>query len=558
MARKSREGTTTGTTGPPRRQFGVVTSRGKLVRQGALDAFSAKKSAPGRPDSEESGQVPKGEHLFRGQYGPEGLVEPPYDLEVLAELPDMNTWHKRCTNTKAQDVAGLGYEIVPLVEGDEPDEEDKAKLEAFYRDLSTPISATIRNMLIDLDTFGFAAIEMVRQDRDPNGDPQELYHLQADTVRVHKRGDRYQQRKGRMKKWFRDVDYAEVPIDSRTGQARGEEPARYRRGRGRPRKEERALPATEVMWFRHYTHKSEHYGSPPVLPALSAIYGDQAQARFNTAFFDNYGMPAWAVFITGDYDEGGPADPADPDGPTVLEAQIEEQFQSFAEEPHSIMTVFVPSNKGEGTKEAPGGVEVEFVKLDVEVKDSSFRMYRLDNRDEVIQAHGVPKGRIGIREEGQLAGSSSREDTEIYKTSVLKPLAEAVDSVFTRYVHQGGFGIEGWAFRLKMLDTRDEKRDEEVAEKRVNRITLLVEKGLMTPNDAREELGYKRIEPGDPAYHEDLDRLRAAPLSGRTRARDADVWREDAPDTGREEPMEREEIDKKKENLGAGGRRDGF
>jgi len=46
------------------------------------------------------------------------------------------------------------------------------------------------------------------------------------------------------------------------------------------------------------------------------------------------------------------------------------------------------------TMEGQGEVNIEFKPLSTEVKEASFRLFRQDNRDEILAAHGVPPYRM--------------------------------------------------------------------------------------------------------------------------------------------------------------------
>lgn len=446
--------------GKGKRPFGVVTGRGEFVRQETVEQYAVKSGEV------ESGQIRKGEDIFGGLYGLESLQEPRLSPMALIRLPEINTYHRRACQTKAEDIAGVGVEVVPEYDGKEGSERDKETLEVFIREQPAPFSSTLRKFQYDYEVLGYGAIELVREGNRPDGDPVGLFHVPAHTVRVHRRGDRYRQKRGRVDRWFKDVDF-DIPIDRDTGQATSNT----------------GKMATELMWFQNYDPEDDYYGCPDIVPALDAIKGEQGRSKYNIAFFDNYGIPSWAVFITGDYEEGEKED----NGKTALENMIEDTLRGFSDEPHSPAVFYIPSAQtGGGSKEELGRVEVNFERLDTEVKDASFEMYRTANRDEVITSHAVPPYRMGLVIEGSLGGNVARETTEIYKHSVIGPREEALESVFLRYLIKGGFGIEGWKIKLREIDTRDREADR-------NHVVSLVNAGLMTPNEGREMLGIDKI-----------------------------------------------------------------
>ena len=163
-------------------------------------------------------------------------------------------------------------------------------------------------------------------------------------------------------------------------------------------------------------------------------------------------MPAYAIFVSGNFDPGE----IDEEGRTEMEKMIEEHFAELAKNPHSTLILSIPT---EGREEE---VKIEFKALSTEVKEASFRLYRNDNRDEILSAHGMPPYRIGVNETGSLGGSTAIESTEIYKMSVIEPRQEMLEAAINRYIVWGAFKVDDWEFKLAEIDTTDEKADLEI------------------------------------------------------------------------------------------------
>lgn len=447
--------------GPSRSPFCYVTKAGKVVRQDILDQYAVK-------EKEGSQQLPVDK--FGGQYQQDKLVQPLYNPETLAGITEINAYHARCCQTKARDIAGLGFIMSPLVEN--PSEEQKFKLEDFM-DKQMNFSDTCYRHQYDIEVVSYGAFEVVREGNSHDGVVERIYHIPSHTLRIHSEGNKVQQRRGNKKRWFKifgydkDVHY-ETGIEHEFG----------------------ALPendrATEIIWNSLYSQRSDFYGTPDIVPALGAVHGDASRRDYNLNFFENFGVPAYAVFITGDYDPG----PYDEDEERYeLERTIEEHMQALAENPHSTLVLTIPSREG-GTS----GVDVRFQPLAVDVKDASFRLYRKDNRDEVIIAHGVPPYRIGVVETGSLGGSTARESTKIYKSSVVKPRQNILESLLNDYIVRGSLEITDWELRFIELDTEDEGHD-------IKMVTELFGIGVMRIRDVIQLYG-KRFgledDPDDP------------------------------------------------------------
>jgi len=441
--------------------FCYVTSKGKAVRSDVMDNYAIK-------GDEGSRQMPLDK--FASLYATDRVIQPLYNPEALAAVLEMNACHARCCSVKARDTAGLGYSLEPTVEN--PAEGQKETLREFL-EAQEGLTTMFYRQQYDVEAIGYGAIEVVREQHRADGVPVKMVQVPAHTLRMHSSGNKVVQRRGNKKTWFK-VFGKELDVDHYTG---------HEHDFGSLQPERRA---TEIIWNNLYSQRSDYYGIPDIVPALGAVHGDISRRDFNLNFFDNFGVPAYAVFITGDYDPG----PVNPDtGRTELEEQIEEHFSALADKPHSTMVLTVPTREG-----GAGDVQIKFQPLSVDVKDASFRLYRKDNRDEVIVAHGVPPYRIGVAEEGSLGGNTAKESTEIYKDSVIKPRQEVLEEVINKHVVRDGLQITDWRFSFAEIDTQDEAHDLEM-------VKALFDMGAMRIRDVIQRYGEKygiEDDPDDP------------------------------------------------------------
>lgn len=432
------------------RPFGIVTKHGKFVPENVLARYSIK-------EDEKSRQL-----VAKGQG--KNLVEPLYNPNTLAQVLELNTYHYRCCRVKALDIAGLDWKLEGIVE--EPDEGERRLLEDFFDNLPEPPTSLFKKVMFDFEAIGYGAIELVRENYSHDGQPALLNHIPAHTLRIHTDQNRFCQIRGNKKRWFRRVGY-EMDVNLDTG-AEAEAGTLSEEKRG-----------TEVIFLTNYTPRSDYYGMPDIVPGLGAIHGDVSRRNYNIAFFDNYGVPAYAVFVTGNFEDEEILDGAgEPTGQTYLEREIEEHFRELAKNPHSTLILSVP------TKDRTGEVKIDFKPLSTDVKEASFRLYRKDNRDEVLVAHGVPGYRIGITEAGSLGGDVARETTEIYKRSVIEPRQEQIESLINKHILWEGFEVEGWRFKFADIDTEDEAHDYKI-------LRGLFEMGAVTPNQLIRHFGDK-------------------------------------------------------------------
>jgi len=447
-------------TNTSRRPFCYVTNGGKAIRQEVLDGYSVASKSKAMP------QVDAFASYYRGL----DLVEPLYNPYALTNLLELNTYHMRCVKTKARDTAGLGWDLKSTVESPSAASlKLRQHIIDVFKDMPMSILEVLDRACTDWETISYGAIEVTRVNQDVEGEFAQLVHVPSPDLRVHRQKNKYAQIVRAKKRWFKRIGY-EMDVDMDTGEEMplGTMPLAQR--------------ATELIFWTNYSPRSSYYGLPDIMPAVGAMQGDLSRRDYNISFFDNFGVPAYAVFITGNFDPGEPVDQdglPDPTGKTPLEREIEGHFDEIARNPHSVLILSLPS-----VADAEGDVKIEFVPLAKEVREASFRLYRMDNRDEVIAAHGVPLNRLGINEIGALSGSTAEVSTEIYKTSVIGPRQEVIQTMINRSIVWGMFGAYDWHFELSPIDTTDEKHDIDIAKE-------LFSVGGVTPNELIRKFGQR-------------------------------------------------------------------
>ena len=132
-------------------------------------------------------------------------------------------------------------------------------------------------------------------------------------------------------------------------------------------------------------------------------------------------------------------------------------------------------------------VEIEIKPLAVEIRDSSFRMFRTDNAEEIRVAHGVPGRLIGLTEKGGLGGAGEgTAQQEIFKYHVIEPKQTRLEYRINNFLIKRGFGIDDWELRFKEIDVTDEAKVAEIVNK-------LVRLGVITINEARRSMNQKPL-----------------------------------------------------------------
>lgn len=401
----------------------------------------------------------------------DGVLSPLYDPSKLNELLELNTWHERCVDAIAGDIAGQGWSLKPKTGIENPNEDQKKLIEEFLHKLRPSIIDLIYKKRYDERANGNGVWEIIRT----NGRESPLYnikHIPSHTIRRLNDGIRAVQKVGAKKVYF-------VIMGKNKTKIAGHDvyfDVHYKTGEISYKKLPESERANEIIFTKIYTPRTKFYGNPKIVPAIRVIYGDINRANYNADFFKNYGVPAFAVTVTGDFDPGPEPDDEDYKEEKTLKYKISKQLKEVIKNPHSAVTILIPSEGEEGN------VEVKLEPLSVDIKEASFRLYRKDNRDEIIAAHGVDPSRLGISEAGKLNGTNSEELDSSYKTSLIKPGQRREEEDFNYYILNLGFNITDWEFKLLDNDPRNIKKDWDMTKE-------AFETGFITRNEGRDFVG---------------------------------------------------------------------
>ena len=247
-----------------------------------------------------------------------GLVNPPLDLDRLAEFYNESTWHRNAVRVKARDMVGHGWTLErEFEEGADPpgSAAEKEVLDSFFwngaiegfansDDIDPPMplylstSEVMERVVIDQDTIGNGYLAVIREDRAVEL-PRWYAQVQASKMRPHKDRVRFKWQDGRTNYlWFKRFG-APVDVHVKTGEVRPLD----------------SLPvlerASEVIHFATYAPTDDYYGLPNITPAIGAMVLDLLARDFNVKFLDNNAIPQYAVIMEGIEEEDVPEETRD-------------------------------------------------------------------------------------------------------------------------------------------------------------------------------------------------------------------------------------------------------
>lgn len=389
------------------------------------------------------------------------VIQPPYNLDYLAALYDKSSPHAASIRAKVKNIVALGYDFVESestkgvldrAEGDEKRLQTirrklaRAKGEIFEWLDSCNEEDTFTETLIkvwtDYESTGNGYLEIGRK---TNGQIGYIGHIPATSMRVRKARDGFVQIISNNAVFFRNYG------DKKTKDPIGQD--------ARP---------NEVIHLKKYSPSNGYYGVSDIIPALTAVVGNDFSARFNLDYFENKAVPRYVIIIKGATLSSS------------AEQNILEFFQSSIKGKNH-RTIYVPLPADEDGKKA----EFKMEPVETGTQDSSFNNYRKNNLNEILMAHGVPITKVSVAEGISLAAAKDLDKT--FKEQVCRPeqsiLEQKLNKVFKELT-------DVFKFKLNELSLTDEDTQSKIDER-------YLRMQVLTPNEPRARMGMPGLKGGE-------------------------------------------------------------
>ena len=398
------------------------------------------------------------------------ILNPKYNPYDLVALLDLYTYHASCVEAVAMDTSGINYTLKPI-EDTEPIEAEKERFVEVLDNCTPSINTHLQRLVYDRRAIGYGALEVIREDKSES-DIIRLKHIPAQTLRRHADLKRVLHITPSGKRvWFviygknYDDKGNKCDVHADTGHFHPYNTL------------EPHEKANELLWSMEYAPGTDYYGRPPIVSCLGSIKGDIGAVKYNNSFFENYGMPKFAITVTGDFaDYDVDPDDEDYDVTQTLRYKIGQQIKEVIKNPHSAICITIPSEGEEGN------VDLQITPLSVQTEEGHFRMYRKDTRDEVLHAHHVDPSRLGIFDSGNLNGSNSEATMSSYKYGTIAPIKSEMESLINQIGTE--LGITSWRFSIEDVAPIDYTKDLALAE-------FLFQRGAMTIKELIDNFGGK-------------------------------------------------------------------
>jgi PBSX family phage portal protein len=409
-------------------------------------------------DGARSNQINPGT-VFRNGYGMFDVITPPWNLYELANYYDTSFANHSAIDAKVENIVGLGYDFEvakrtmlklestadkeAVTRARKRIERAKVELRDWLENLNQDDSftGTMMKFYTDVQATGNGYLEV---GRTVNGEIGYLGHIPATTMRVRRLKDGYVQIIGQKVVYFRNFA-ANNPNPITTD--------------NRP---------NEIIHFKSYSPLNTFYGIPDIMSAINSLHGDQLASQYNIDYFGNKAVPRYVVTLKG----------------AKLSSDAEEKMFRFLQTSlrgQSHRTLYIP---------LPGDTDnnkVEFKMEPIEngIQEASFKEYSKQNRDNVLMAHQVPLSKIGGADSSNIASALAQDRT--FKEQVARPAQKGLEKIINKMIRERTDIVD---FKFNELTLTDEIAQSQILER-------YVKMQIMTPNEARAELGLPQRQDGD-------------------------------------------------------------
>lgn len=412
------------------------------------------------------------------EYGTEWKT-PEYPLKFLAGLLDVNLFHYDCCEMVGLDCVKNGYDVVKTGTDTLYIDEAKQELTGWLNNLPTPILDMFQEVIFDYEGVGCCGSEIIRE--TTLGSPiVDFNHLKVTNCKLHTDDIRLVMELHGKKVWFviygrnYDDDGNLLYCNRHTGELSTESWGVDD-------------DAHEVLWWREYKTGCNDYGSARITKALDILELEIGRTNFNIKFFENYGLPAFAVYITGNFrdEEQNRYLPDGSENPNfdvtkTLRYRLAKQIEEVIKNPHSAVVLSLPTTIGSGD------IHVQFVPLSTDIKEASFRMMRQDNKDDICSVHKISSNLVGASKTGALGGNVVEAETAVYQENKIQPIQKVFTNPFNKLLHDEvgvTFRYDNSGLSFKLLELLKQDMDIEL-----DRAIKELDNGLITLYDAQVKL----------------------------------------------------------------------
>lgn len=369
-------------------------------------------------------------------YGDE-CIEPPFNPLELDKLRDISGLHDICITVKCEDAIFNGKKIISTT-GDNIPFEFENLLNDFNFD------EECESFLEDLETFGYAGLELIREN---NGVLKSVNHIPSLYLRMCRDKKRVKQKINATERYFKLYD----PLETRN--------LNYQTGQFDDNITSETI-ANEIIWFNTKSSESKVYGRPKYLSELDAILTDNAIIEYQQGHFKAHGIPNYIITVTGSIEESEDYTIDD------WETDLEEEFKNISNEPGTALCVVIPSQDDDK-------INVNVTKIGEEKKEGSFIELTESVSARIRRIHQVPMERLGDSDSSGIASNRTEMLLKNYSKSTVGNLQKRMSNLINKIIMESIF--ETMEYKIEYLPVNFDEED-----KVLDRGIRLLQNGAIT------------------------------------------------------------------------------
>ena len=374
-------------------------------------------------------------------------LSPPADRTEWLELYKKHVWAYAGVFSIAATIAKLGRKVVKYDRKTREQEEDWEHPLLYLLDYPNPQTTgydLTERTVVHLESCGNAYQEIVYEDRttkDTSANqvakatrvPLELWSLRPDYVTPQPKKDG----SGVEKWWFQVKKYAR----------------------------RRSFEVDQILPFAYTDPMDELFGMGSLQPAIDDVRQDKAMAAWNMDFFDSSMVPQ-GVFTTDKVLQPWEA------------KDVADQIREFL--------------VGKGRKVLVLGKNMKWSMVSTSPKDTEFLDGRKENRQAILAALGVPPVKVGLLEHAKY--DNYRLQTEAFHRDTILPKLKKLEGAYNLYLLPKYPDLVRTSKSDHRLEFDAEELLAEDQDKVVDRVLKKFSHGLLTVNQALEEMGEETVE----------------------------------------------------------------
>lgn len=227
------------------------------------------------------------------------------------------------------------------------------------------------------------------------------------------------------------------------------------------------LRAEDVLHFKYTDPNNDYWGMSPLAPASDTLLQEHNAIEYNKAFFKNSARPDVVFNIEGPLTRTG-----------------------FKRMRSMIKQMFGGPQKAHSAAILEGGVKID--QLGFAPKDLEFLELRKYNRDEILSVLGVPPALVGIFESA-IKANAQEQRKFFWETTMIQKLKKIEMQLNHMFIPNFENLLPADQTLMIKFDLTSVDALGESTEIIANRVSSLKTQGIITPNEARLELGYESL-----------------------------------------------------------------